>query len=128
MKQLRFVLASLVLLLAVGFVACDADPSKASLFTGQYEGTGSYAKIGDGELPIVGEKVTVTVAKVGDTYNFVFSNDIPELVGVEMEKGEETLVTIGTDATGSITITKDELHIIGYTTKQGSWTVNATRK
>lgn len=129
MKHLKLILGTLALLFAIGFTSCNQnDPANATLFTGKYVGKATFLKVGEGAALVSSDDVTITVFKVGDKYSFRFSDDrIPALKGIEMKKGKETLVTIGTEATGSITITGDKLTIVAYTTKDGSWTATANR-
>ena len=131
MKKLNMIFAAMaaMVLMAIAFTSCNEDPADADLFVGRYEGTASYASTKDGLNLAVGEKVTITVVKVGDTYTFRFSSkNIPTLSGVKMEKGDNTLVTLSSDEAGVIRIDAEKLTIAAYTTKEGSWTANATRK
>ncbi len=130
MKQLKLIIASLLVLIAFGFTSCNQNnPSDALLFTGKYEGPATYAKIGDGVSPIVDAKVEITVLKIGDSYAFAFANkSIPTLEGIKMQKGDNTLVTLDNDEGGVIRITGKRLNI-AYSNKKGTWTViNAIRK
>lgn len=131
MKKLNMIFAAMaaMVLMAIAFTSCNQDPADLELFVGRYEGTASYASAKDGVNIVANEKVTITVVKVGDTYTFRFRpKNIPTLSGVKMEKGENTLVTLSTDAAGVISIDAEKLTIAAYTTKEGSWTANATRK
>lgn len=130
MKKLNMILAALAatVFMAIAFTSCNQDPADADLFAGRYEGTASYASTKDGLNLAVGEKVTIRVFKVGDTYTFRFSSkSIQTLSGVKMKKGENTLVTLDSDAAGLISIDEDKLTIAAYTTSEGSWSATATR-
>lgn len=128
MKQLKVLLAATVLLLTLGLSSCNQDnPSDADLFTGQYTGKVSFIKTGDDAKSISNDNGTVTVFKVGNTYSFNFSDNIPPINGVKMEKDDDSLVTIGTDGLKIIKITGENL-TISYTTDKGSWNVIAKRK
>lgn len=130
MKQLRLIIASLLVIMSVGLTSCNQEnPSEALLFTGKYEGTVTFDKLGDGTSPILATGVEVSVFKIGESYTFRFSKDgIPTLSGVKMQKGENSLVTLQDDKAGVITITGETLNI-GYKNQVGTWTVvNAKRK
>lgn len=130
MKKLNMILAALAatVLMVIAFTSCNQDPADAELFAGKYEGRASYASTKEGLKVAVGEEVTIRVVKVGDTYSFHFSSkNIPTLSGVKMEKGENTLVTLSSDAAGVISIDENKLTIVAYTTSKGSWSASATR-
>ncbi len=118
------------MLLALGLTSCNQDaPEDAKLFTGKYIGNATYLKTGEDSKLIRAEDVTITVFKIGDTYTFRFSDkNIPTIKDVKMKAGDNTLVTIGTEATGVITITADDLTILGYTTKEGTWNVPLAKR
>lgn len=123
-------IASLVMLIAVGLTSCNQnEPENALLFTGKYVGLVTFDKLGDGASPVLANDTEISVFKIGESYTFRFSNGgVPTLKGVKMQKGENSLVTLDSDKGGLITITGDNLNI-AYKNEVGTWTVvNAQRK
>lgn len=104
-------------------VSCskDNDPSDDDLFVGTYRGEVSYSEP-DSSTDITTDDGRVTVVKVGDSYNFDFSNSIPSLKGIKMEKNQNTLV----NSAGTISIDEGNL-IIAYTDGGESWSANCSR-
>jgi|SRR5690606_33427674 hypothetical protein len=95
------------------FSACseDDDPADNILFADRYKGTISYSTTDDDE-DVTAAEGTVTVTKVGNLYNFAFSNGIPNINGVEFEqRGDNYYWNIGGSATSYIKINADELFI-----------------
>ena len=110
------------------FTACskDDDPADNDFFAGTYKGSVSYR---DGDNRITSDNGSVLVTKIasGTKYNFIFSNNIPNLNGLEFEKkGDKTLVSVGASATSYINIDNSKLTIL-YTKDGKTWTANATR-
>lgn len=99
----------------------DNDPSDDNLFTGQYQGTVSYSDPDNG-TDVSTEEGQVTVIKVGNSYTFDFSNDIPSLKDIEMEKNQNTLVT----ADGTIDIDESNLNI-AYIKDGKTWGATCSR-
>lgn len=99
----------------------DNDPADDNLFVGKYNGTVGYSDP-DSNTNISSDDGRVTVVKVGDTYNFDFSDGIPSITGVKMEKNQNTLIS--TDK--AINIDEDSVDII-FTEDGKSWTANCTR-
>ncbi len=125
-KMMKFSLVALAAVLMIGVVSCskDTDPADVDLFVGTYKGSISYVKgVEEGKTNANG---SVTVAKVGSTYNFSFSDGIPALTGVKFEKKDDnTYVSIGSGLTG-ITITAKKLTML--VVKDGAtWTANCSR-
>ncbi len=83
-------LPALLLLSAVVIASCSKkdDPTDNNLFVGTYKGKISYVKEGENKSTDDGK---VTVVKVGNNYNFVFSDGIPDLKGVELKTKEAML-------------------------------------
>lgn len=109
----------------LSFVACsdDDDPVNNDFFIGRYNGKVTY--VGDGENKS-NDNGHVQVVKVGDKYNFLFSDGIPDITGVEIEKNENTAVMVGSTETHYIRINASELKILFL--KDGkTWTANGTR-
>ncbi|TCV12857.1 hypothetical protein EDC17_102226 [Sphingobacterium alimentarium] len=117
---------SLLLITVFAFTACskDDDPTDNSLFVGKYEGTVRYSE-GLSEIKS-NTNGSVTVAKVGDTYNFNFSDAIPSLNGIKMKKGEGNVIILEDGAFGSISISASELSI-NYTKDGKTWFANCDR-
>jgi len=105
----------------------DDDPADNDLFVGTYTGSISYYQGGEESEAITNSEGTVRVVKVGDNYNFIFSDDIPDLTGVEFRRdGDNAVISIGDDVTKVIRIDEDELDI-GYTKDNQYWTANCSR-
>lgn len=121
LKFLRLLLVATVI-----FTACSKkdDPADNDLFIGTYSGKISYNKDGESKSTDNGK---VTVVKVGNNYNFVFSDGIPDLKGVKFKKdGDNTVISIDEDATKLIRITASKL-TIGYAQDGGVWTADCDR-
>mgnify|MGYP007032570040 CR=1 FL=1 len=102
----------------------DDDPADNDLFVGTYNGSVSYT---DGDESISAEDGSVTVAKVGNNYNFAFSNGIPNITGVEFEEdGDNSLINIGWNDTQLIRITASSLEIL-YIKDGETWTADCER-
>lgn len=99
----------------------DNDPADDNLFVGKYEGSVSYSDP-ESNTDISTDEGRVTVVKVGNSYNFDFSDGIPSITNIKMDKNQNTLIS----ADGAISIDEDSVDII--LTKDGeSWTANVTR-
>lgn len=128
-KLIKFLgLGTLILTVAIGFTACskDDDPADNDLFIGKYEGTIAYDDLNNNDNDVPSANGTVTVTKVGDTYNFGFGNGIPNLNGVDFEQKGNVLVSIGSAGSGIIRIDEGKL-TIGYTKDGKAWTANCER-
>lgn len=102
----------------------DDDPADNDLFVGTYNGSVSYT---DGDENISSDDGSVTVAKVGNNYNFAFSNGIPNITGVEFEDdGDNGVINIGWDDTQLIRIDASTLQIL-YVKDGETWTANCER-
>ncbi len=102
----------------------DKDPVESDFFIGKYKGAVSYI---DGSTNISKEDGSVEVVKHGDTYEFLFSDGIPNITGVKFKKdGEHTVINVGSDESHYIHINADKLDI-AYTTGDKVWTANCTR-
>jgi hypothetical protein len=124
MKKTVQIFSMLLIALTV-MVSCkkDTDPADRDFFVGTYKGTVSYRS---GETTINSTDGKVTVSKVGETYNFYFGNNIPDITGVKFEKtGDNSYVSIGSGLTG-ISIDASTLKIL--VSKDGkTWTADCTR-
>lgn len=119
-------LSTLLLLGALVIASCSKkdDPTDNNLFVGTYKGKISYVKEGENKSTDDGK---VTVVKVGNNYNFVFSDGIPDLKGVEFKnEGSNAVVSIDEDAAKLIRITASKL-IIGYAKDGAVWTADCDR-
>ncbi|NIG54432.1 hypothetical protein [Chitinophaga sp. Cy-1792] len=115
-----------VLLTAFVIASCSksTDPADVDIFAGTFKGSVAYT---DSGTNIQQDNGSVFVTKVGTQYNFKFSDNIPALTGVEFEKKDDnTMVNIGANGTGLITINKDKL-VIGFTRDGKTWTANCNR-
>ncbi|ADY50657.1 hypothetical protein Pedsa_0069 [Pseudopedobacter saltans DSM 12145] len=126
MKNLKklFVFA-LFAFASVIMVSCskDDDPADNDLFVGTYRGSIHFLS---SDKEVKNDNGTVRVVKVGNNYNFIFSDGIPDLNGVEFRKDANTVISIGGDASKAITITESNLSI-AYTNDKGVWTANCKR-
>ncbi|RRA96820.1 hypothetical protein [Paenimyroides viscosum] len=107
------------------FTACsdDDDPADSDFFIGRYNGEVSYSNADESKSNDNGH---VQVVKVGDKYNFLFSDSIPDITGVEFEKNENTAVMIGSSGTHYIRINASKLTIL-YLKDGATWRANADR-
>lgn len=122
MKKSIKVLGMLFLVTAlVASCSKDNDPSDDNLFVGTYKGKVSYSDP-DSETGITTDDGRVTLVKVDNSYNFDFSDGIPSLKGIKMEKNQNILVS--TD--GAISIDEGTL-IIAYTKDGETWGADCTR-
>ncbi|HLW41025.1 MAG TPA: hypothetical protein VKY82_01495 [Flavobacterium sp.] len=114
-----------ITLSALSFVSCsdDDDPADNDFFIGRYNGTVSYMDDGENKSNDDGH---VQVVKMGDKYNFLFSDGIPDITGIEIEKNENTAVMIGSTETHYIRINADELRIL-FLKDGATWTANCNR-
>ncbi len=119
-------LLSVLLLASIVIVSCSKkdDPTDNNLFVGSYEGSIGFVKEGENKATDNGK---VTVVKVGNNYNFVFSDGIPDLKGVQFKsEGDGAVVSIDNDETKMIRITASSL-TIAYAKDGSVWTANCTR-
>lgn len=117
---------ALVALASIVLISCSKkdDPTDNNLFVGTYEGSIGYIKEGENKSTDNGK---VTVVKVGNNYNFVFSDGIPDLKGVKFrEDGGNAVVSIDEDETKLIRITASQL-TIAYAKDGEVWTANCSR-
>ncbi|PJJ64279.1 hypothetical protein [Chryseobacterium geocarposphaerae] len=131
MKNLIKILGAFMLLFfavtAISSCSDDDDPVNNDFFAGTYKGSISYNDGGSTNISTNSGSVFVTKIASGTKYNFAFSDSIPDLNGIEFEqKGDHTLVMIGSTATSYIRIDNNELKILFM--KDGkTWTANCTR-
>lgn len=126
-----FLKISTVIFFAILTVACssdDDDPAEDDFFAGTYKGQVNYTnEDGDKESH---EDAKVTVIKVASKtkYNFEFSDDVPNLNGVEFEeKGDHHLVNVDFEE-GVQYIDIDESQLtMHYSEDDQTWEVDAER-
>jgi len=124
MKKTVQIFSMLLIALTV-MVSCkkDTDPADRDFFVGTYKGSVSYRS---GQNTITSSDGKVTVSKVGETYNFYFGNNIPDITGVKFEKkGDNSYVSVGSGLTG-INIDASNLTIRVAKDSQ-FWTADCTR-
>lgn len=102
----------------------DKDPKDSDVFIGSYEGNIAYKSDTDDKSTSTGK---VTVSKVGDTYNFAFSDGIPNVNGISfIKEDEEFSINVGSSATSYIRINASKLVML-YKVDEQLWTANCTR-
>lgn len=119
-------LLGVLMISSFAFVSCSDDDSPADndIFVGTYDGFVSYE---NGESTTTEENGKVTVVKVGDNYNFNFSNSIPSINGVEFERNGETLVNVNSSSIQYIRVTANTLQILYTENENDVWTANCER-
>ncbi|WP_255555284.1 hypothetical protein [Flavobacterium sp. NKUCC04_CG] len=127
-NSMKAIFKVLGVLLVTVFVmaACskDDDPADNDLFVGTYKGHISYVTDGENIDKADGN---VRVVKVGNNYNFIFSDNIPDITGVEFEKkGDNSVISVGSNDTHYIKIDDSKL-LIAYAKDGKLWTANANR-
>lgn len=117
---------ALLVITSLVFVSCSDDdsPADSDIFIGKYEGTVSYT---NGESSTIETDGWVEVVKVGNNYNFIFSNDIPEITGVEFVSNGEVLLSVGANETYYIRVTAHTLDIEYLENGNDFWTAHCTR-
>lgn len=114
---------SVVFFVAAIVVSCskDNDPVDDNVFVGTYRGSVSYSD-SDSNTDISTDDGRITLVKVGDNYNFDFSDGIPSLTGIKIDKNENVYIS----SDGGITIDEGNL-IIAYTEGTEVWGADCTR-
>lgn len=108
----------------MGSCSKDTDPADVDVFAGTFRGKIGYT---DAEKNISQDNGSIFVTKVGTRYDFRFSDGIPDLTGVQFErKDDNTMVSVGSDGTGLITINKDKL-VIGFARSGRTWSADCGR-
>lgn len=119
----KFLLILLALPLLFSACSKDDDPADNDIFVGTYNGKTTYIS---GSTSINNETGKVTVVKTGNNYDFKFSDNIPDLNGIEFNRNENEAFWIGSNESTYIRITANSLRI--YYLKDGaSWSANCTR-
>lgn len=113
-----------VLTLSTTSCSKDDDPTNNDLFVGTYRGPISFTSDSESKSADNG---SITVVKVGDKYNFVFSDGIENITGVEFREDDDNLfINVGGDETSYIRINESTLKIL-YIKDGKTWTANCTR-
>lgn len=125
MKKSLFI-SILISTISLFFISCGKDdaPQDTDLFVGTYSGTLTYMSDSDSKTTSDGK---ITVAKIGETYNFAFSDGIPNITGIKFEKeDDEFYINIGGSGTSYIRINESVLKIL-YISDGQTWTANCSR-
>lgn len=106
----------------------DTSPGDRDFFIGKYNGHITYVNSDSEEGESIDKQNgSVEVVKVGSSYNFIFSDGIPNITGVKFEnKGKDYVISIGSDESHYIKINADKLNIL-YGEDGKVWTANCTR-
>jgi len=117
---------SLLFISFIAFSSCskDDDPADNDLFLGKYEGAVSFNGSDDEDVSEPNGSVTVT--KVGNNYTFNFSNGIPTLGDIVMEKGDNSTLVFQDGELGTIRITASSLNI-AYARDNRVWAADCSR-
>lgn len=122
--SLKFLGIALIGALVLSSCSKDDNPVDNDLFVGKYKGSISYL---DDDTSINKEEGNVEVVKVGKNYNFIFSDKIPNLTGVQFkEDGDSSVINIDSDEAKLIRIDASKL-VIAYTKDGKIWTANCDR-
>ena len=119
----------LVIFTALSFSSCsdnsEEDLMKDDSFAGVYRGGVSYQDA-DKDISTTEGSVFVTKVISDKKYNFAFSNNIPALNDIDVEKtGDNALIMVGSNATAYVRVENNEVKI-AYTKDGKTW--NATCK
>lgn len=102
----------------------DKDPKDSDLFVGTYNGTITYKSNTDDKSTTNGK---VTVSKIGDSYNFRFSDGIPNVNNVTfIKENDEFSINVGNSATSYIRINASTLKML-YKVDDQIWTADCSR-
>lgn len=117
---------SLLSIAFIAFTSCskDDDPADNDLFLGKYEGSVSFSSTDDEDVSEPNGSVTVT--KVGNNYTFNFSDGIPTLGDITMEKGDNNTLVFSDEEIGTIRITASSFDI-AYARGNRIWTADCSR-
>lgn len=122
--SLKFLGIALIGALVLSSCSKDDNPVDNDLFVGKYKGSISYS---DAETTIDTKDGNVEVVKVGKNYNFIFSDGVPNLTGVQFkENGDNGVINIDSDEAKLLRIDASKL-VIAYTKDGKIWTANCDR-
>ncbi len=106
MKVLK--LSIIISLILFTLVSCTKEEADKKLdITGTYTGSVDYQ---GGQGDIANTKGSLTIVKSGDVYNINFSDNIPSIEGVYLNKGTNVLFP-GWDGGSSIVITENSIEL-----------------
>ncbi|WP_312697544.1 hypothetical protein [Sphingobacterium mizutaii] len=128
-KSMKLLSLLFVVLFAVSACSKDDDPADNDIFVDEYRGTISYVNKNDSEKNVAPTEGKVTVTKVGGSnYSFIFDSDIPDILNVKMQKGDNNKLFLEDGKLGLISIDADQLTIGYSSTDEGeTWTANCKR-
>lgn len=128
-KSMKLLSLLFVVLFAVSACSKDDDPADNDIFVDEYRGTISYVNKNDIEKNVAPTQGKVTVTKVGGSnYSFIFDSDIPDILNVKMQKGDNNKLFLEDGKLGLISIDADQLTIGYSSTDEGeTWTANCKR-
>ncbi|GEM68393.1 hypothetical protein SMI01S_19990 [Sphingobacterium mizutaii NBRC 14946 = DSM 11724] len=128
-KSMKLLSLLFVVLFAVSACSKDDDPADNDIFVDEYRGTISYVNKNDSEKNVAPTQGKVTVTKVGGSnYSFIFDSDIPDILNVKMQKGDNNKLFLEDGKLGLISIDADQLTIGYSSTDEGeTWTANCKR-
>lgn len=129
MKMLTAFL-SVGILAAVLLTSCNknTDPVDKDFFLGKYVGHITYNNTDENNQESVDiANGNVKVAKVGSSYNFIFSDGIPDITNVKFkDNGKNSVISIGSNSSHYIKINESELKIL-FNEGDKTWTANCVR-
>lgn len=124
-KLFPFLTLALVAVLLLPACSKNTNPADSDIFVGTYKGSITYVSA-DQSVKKSDDNGSVTVSKVGSTYNFAFGSGIPDINGVKFQKSDDgTYISVGSGLTG-ITIDAHNLKLAVSNT-DGTWTADCTR-
>jgi len=128
-KSMKLLSLLFVVLFAVSACSKDDEPADNDIFVDEYRGTISYVNKNDSKKNVAPTEGKVTVTKVGGSnYSFIFDNDIPDILNVKMQKGDNNKLFLEDGTLGLISIDADQLTIGYSSTDEGeTWTANCKR-
>lgn len=110
--------------ISLGSCSKDDDPVDNDFFVGTYRGSVGFVS---GSETKNSDNGSVTVVKVGDKYNFRFSDGIDNITGIEFRnEGDNVYINVGGDETSYIRIDANTLRML-YLKDNKTWTANCTR-
>src|SRR5690606_19331807 len=103
---------SLLFISVIAFSSCskDDDPADNDMFLGKYDGSVGYDGPDNGDN-VSESTASVTVTNVSNNYTFNFSDGIPTLGDIVMEKGDNSTLVFDDGEIGTIRITESSLNI-----------------
>ncbi len=120
-NSIKIVSVLFFITMVVASCSKDNDPTDDNLFVGTYKGSVTYSEPSS-NTDITTSDGRVTLVKVGDSYNFDFSDGIPSLKGIKMEKNQNILI----DSTGTVKIDQGVL-VISYSKGGETWGADCNR-